>query len=391
MKIKRIMAIVIFAILIAGATNIEQAANETNSVSNTQTNQNTNSTMKNTTTTTAEKSSNANLSNLGIKPHDFTGFRYGVTSYEVSVPEDTETVEVYAMTQDKQATVTGTGNKALEMGENKVEVIVTAEDGSQKTYSINITRGAKEDSEAVTKVENGLAKLKINDLSLSPKFKTNVYEYTVKYIGEDTKLEIETEATNPNYEVDVIGNSNLQEGENTITILVSESNGDNVATYQVNVNKSLVDQEAIAKEEAEKKENQQKIILGVVGAIVVIVAIVVVTIVIRKRNIKLEEEYSGRNSYDREEEEADEDEVPKALRGKRYQMEEQEEIEQEEEGMEENSKEVFEDEEEDFDKLPKDELKEKFLNGYTSQVELDFEEDYKEPKRKRKSKGKRFK
>ena len=38
----------------------------------------------------AEKSSNANLANLGIRPHDFTGFKYGTTSYEVEVPEDTE-------------------------------------------------------------------------------------------------------------------------------------------------------------------------------------------------------------------------------------------------------------------------------------------------------------
>ena len=55
---------------------------------------------KSSTTSTNKKSSNANLSNLGIKPNDFSGFKAGVTSYNVTVPEDVETVDVYATAQD---------------------------------------------------------------------------------------------------------------------------------------------------------------------------------------------------------------------------------------------------------------------------------------------------
>ncbi|MCI8471213.1 MAG: cadherin-like beta sandwich domain-containing protein [Clostridia bacterium] len=370
MKVKKIIMIMMLSIsMMFGLLTIEnQATNQTEEESNTTTQNITNTQATQNTSSTnnkvVEKSSNANLSNLGIRPHDFTGFRYGTTSYEVAVPEDTQEVEVYASAQDEKATVTGTGKKSLEKGENKIQVVVTAEDGTTKTYTINIIREVQQESykeiEEIRNQEsgNGLAELKIGDLSLSPEFKTNVYEYTVKYIGEDVRLKIEAKPTEEDYIVEIIGNDNLQEGENYITILVSEENGDNVATYQITVNKSLIDEEAIAKEEALKKANQQKIIIGI--AIVVVAIIVIIVIVKRKKNIKLEEAFSGRNPYDRiyEEEDFDEEEVeekvPRALRGKRfYEEEEQEENEIENDELE-----------KDFEDMSKDELKKQFLKGY---------------------------
>ena len=70
----------------------------------------------------------------------------------------------------------------------------------------------------------------------------------------------------------------------------------------------------------------------------------------------------------------EEEELPKALRGKRFQEE------------------VRDEEEDDYDRMPKDALKERFLNGYTSQLDLDFEDNFEEAKPQRKpKKGKRFK
>lgn len=381
--------ILMTSILFGLLTIPNYAANETSNTNNTNTQTSTNTeASKNTSTsnTTTTKSSNANLSDLGITPHDFTGFKYGTTNYEVTVPEATTTVEVYAKTQDTKATITGTGKKTLEEGENKVEVVVTAEDGTKKTYTINIIRGAKEDKDT-NEVDvneensNGLSELKINDLALSPEFKTNVYEYTVKYIGENTKLNIEASPTDEDYVVEVIGNNDLQEGENIITILVSESNGDNVATYQVTVNKSLVDEEAIAREEAERKETQQKIIIGVVGG-VILIAIIVLIIVKRKRNKNLAEEFSGAYFYDNHNDDEDEkeedgrnEEVPRALKRKKS---------QERDGKEQEY------DEDEIEKMPKEKLKEKFLNNY-SNYEEEYEVKPKETKRTGNHKGKRFK
>lgn len=346
-----------------------------------------------TTNTAAEKSSNANLSNLGIRPHDFTGFKYGTTSYEVSVPENTESVEVYATAQDAKAKIAGTGKKTLEKGENTVQVVVTAEDGTKKTYTLNIIREIQQENYEEENTQNtnhaeetpkeegkGLAELKINNLNLTPEFKTNVYEYTLKYIGEDIKLNIETKPTDEDYVVEVIGNDNIQEGENIITILVSEKNGDNVATYQVTVNKSLVDEEAIAKEEAEKKAKQQKTIIGIAVAVVLLIIIIVV-IIVRRRNRNIAEEFSGIGFYGNEEE----DDMPRAFQNRQYEETEGEEEIEEDESIEEV--------EEDFETMSKDKLKEEFLNGYTSENNMNFEDNstYHDKRRKGKHKGKRFK
>lgn len=319
---------------------------------------------------TNQKSSNANLSNLGIKPNDFSGFKAATTTYNVTVPVDVEEVEVYATAQDSKAKVSGTGKKQLEKGQNTATVTVTAEDGTKKTYTINITR--KEDSEENEEETNteeiqaeGLSELKIGDLKLSPNFETNVYEYTVKYIGEDTKLDINAIATNPEYIVEITGNEDLKEGENIVTILVSDADGNNVATYQVNVNKSLVDEEAIKQE---KEERQRNIIIGSIVAVIVL-AIIIFLIIRHKRNKDWEEEYnvpfSGLNDNDNNQ------------------------LEDFDENMQYTGNDVKTENKEEI-KDDKQKLREEYLENYNTNDNDD--EDWQEDKpKKRRHKGKRFK
>lgn len=285
-----------------------------------------NSNAKVTQATSVQKSENAYLSNLGIRPNDFKGFTPKTMTYDVTVPENIETVEVYAQAQNAKAQITGTGNKNLNKGKNAVEVVVTAENGEQKTYTINITRGSEKtetiDDGQTDKQEqsNGLASLIINQLKLEPEFKSNVYEYKVKYIGEDNKLDIKAEPTSEDYIVEIIGNEDLKEGENTITILVSENNGNNVATYQITVQKSLIDEEAIAIDNARKQAEQRK--KNLIGTVlgVVIIAIIICVIVRQKKK------YAYDDLYDYEDDEEFEDnnnedykeELPNALKNEEY-------------------------------------------------------------------------
>ena len=244
-------------------SNSVYAENETNNESSTE-------------TTVKEKSSNANLKDFGIKPHDFSGFKSDNTSYKVTVPADTESVEIYAVLQDENAKITGTGIKKLELGDNNFDITVIAEDGTKKTYKINIIRDGEEKEQQEDKQEeevveeqnteavqeqysgDGLASLNIENLELSPNFDTVIYEYTAKYIGENTTLDIKTTTTDPYYTVEITGNEELKEGENIINVLVSDPDGKNVATYQITVNKSLVDEEAIAREKELKGWKREK-------------------------------------------------------------------------------------------------------------------------------------
>ena len=58
---------------------------ENKTSTNTQTNTTSTSNDSNTKTTTSTKSNNANLSNLGIKPNDFKGFKAQTTTYNVTL------------------------------------------------------------------------------------------------------------------------------------------------------------------------------------------------------------------------------------------------------------------------------------------------------------------
>ena len=119
------------------------SGNSTNESNNNTQTGNTSNTGASESTTINSKSNNANLSNLGIRPHDFSGFKANISSYNVTVPEETESVEVYAKAQDSKASISGTGNLSLREGLNVVSITVTAEDGTTKTYTLNIIRRNK--------------------------------------------------------------------------------------------------------------------------------------------------------------------------------------------------------------------------------------------------------
>ena len=347
---------------------LEEKINRTSTNSNT-------SKAEETEDTTQAESSNANLSMLGIRPteYDFTGFKVGTTSYDVTVPNDVEEVEVYATAQDSKSKISGLGTKKLTEGLNDLSIVVTAEDGTEKIYTINVTReGATSSNEGeTTSSGEGLSSLKIGDLELSPAFSTNVYEYTAKYIGEGKEVNVDAVATNSNYTVEITGNDNLQEGENVVTILVTDDNGDNVATYQVTVNKSLVDEEAIAREqeEARKKQEQEKMIIIGVAVGVIVLIIVIAIIVSHRKKKKWEQEYtipfSGLN-YDNDEEQD-------------YEVNNK----QDEDDIEEQENNIYNNEDEV--NWTKEEARKQFLDDYDNMY-LDQERAS-----RKKHKGKRFK
>lgn len=374
---KKILTVIICTIIIfnfCGILNKYSYAenktnnNTTNSSNPTKTNTSSSNKTTNSSSTNSsnKKSSNANLSNLGIRPNDFSGFKEETTSYDVTVPSDTDTIEIYATAQNSNAKISGTGSKKLETGKNTFSVVVTAEDGTKKTYTINITKseGKGENTESIQEQYSGdgLASLEIENLELSPKFDTTVHEYNVKYIGENTKLDIKATTTDPYYTTEITGNEDLKEGENIINVLVSDPDGKNIATYQITVNKSIVDEEALAKEEKQKeKQEKRKIILGAVGISIVIVTIIIFMIIRRKRNRQWENEYT----------------VP--FSG----INDNEDVDNFNDDIEENT---------DIG-LTKEQARESFLNNYNkNNYDSDELDNYEEelPKKK-KHKGKRFK
>lgn len=85
------------------------------------------------------KSSNNNLINLDINIKDFV-FDPQIMDYTFEVSYETQIISIKATAEDDCAIVTGTGDKALKVGNNNYSIVITAEDGSTKEYKINIIR-----------------------------------------------------------------------------------------------------------------------------------------------------------------------------------------------------------------------------------------------------------
>ena len=270
------------------------------------------------------KSNNANLKNLGIRPNDFSGFTANKTEYAVEVPNEVENIEIYAVKGTDGQTISGTGNKTLTEGENAFNVTVTAEDGTtKKIYTINIRRKAKDETtnteepeDTTDNTENGeeqpkevfgLSELGITGFDLDPEFKTDIFEYKLQLKEDKDKLDIITVATEANSNITITGNENLKNGENIITILVTNETGDKTATYQITVNKDIETKDNTIAEEQERiqQEKQKKIIiLSASAAFVVIVGVIAIIVIIKKSKAStVQIPYS--NLYDEDEEEND--------------------------------------------------------------------------------------
>lgn len=78
-----------------------------------------------------------NLSSLNIEGFDID-FDSSVTEYSLSVPNDTKKVKIGATANDGNASVSGIGDYDVKEGNNEIKIVVTAENGDTKTYTINV-------------------------------------------------------------------------------------------------------------------------------------------------------------------------------------------------------------------------------------------------------------
>ena len=137
----------------SASSNNDSNSNKDNSGSNTGNDNNANKDNEN---KEEKKSSNASLGSLVISAGMLSPeFSAATKDYTATVDYSCSSLAVTANPADSKASVTSvTGNDSLEVGENTVSVVVTAEDGSTSTYNIVVTRRAEDDPENADKQDN---------------------------------------------------------------------------------------------------------------------------------------------------------------------------------------------------------------------------------------------
>lgn len=173
---------------------------------------------------------------LGGIPINFSS---GVTNYNVTTSNSSTTVT--ATSTDSRASIAGVGTKTLIYGSNTINVIVTAENGAKRTYSIIVTRTDNRSS------NNNLSILKLSSGNL--KFNANTTQYNVTVANNVSKIDITaTLADSKAKFVSGFGprGINLNTGNNVAYIKVMSENGQ-VKTYTLNITR-----------EYSKSENEDK-------------------------------------------------------------------------------------------------------------------------------------
>ena len=132
----------------APSGNNSSNKNSSSGSSNNSTNSNAGSTTDNADTTTQQteekkdetKKSNVNtLASLTVSAGELSpAFDGNNTNYEVNVDAKVTSITINAKATDAKASVSGTGEHALQVGANTLQVVCKAEDGSSKTYTITV-------------------------------------------------------------------------------------------------------------------------------------------------------------------------------------------------------------------------------------------------------------
>ena len=183
-----------------------------------------------TNTQTQEKSDNANLKSLTVDVEGLTPeYNKNITDYYLIVDLSIESINVEAATEDVNATYYISGNEEITQGQNTIKIVVTAENGTTKTYNIYVTK-----TDNIELTNANLKSLKISVWDMYPSFKPNIYNYSLTINEKITNLDINVETENEEATFEIEGNDNLTEGDNLIKIIVTAPDGETKREYKIN-------------------------------------------------------------------------------------------------------------------------------------------------------------
>lgn len=215
---------------------------------------------------TIKKSNNNNLSNIKISNIDFA-FKKDTLEYDLVVENIVESINIEATTEHNKAKVEGIGEHQLNIGDNKIELAVTAEDGSKKIYTLKIRR---KDNNAY------LSSLTIQDVDFE--FNKDTFEYEIEVARNMERIMVEGTLGSETSKVEGLGEYPLTEEETIINIIVTAED-ETQNTYTLKIKKEPKVEESIPK----KKMNFWIIVGSILASLVLIGSIIIVVIKKKKK------------------------------------------------------------------------------------------------------------
>jgi hypothetical protein len=178
-------------------------------------------------------SADARLSALSITDVDFIGYSFDpdIYEYEARVLFGVDNITVNATAIEAGSTIAGDGAYALNVGENLIDIVVTAPDeATTVTYTIIVIRNP-----SVLDHEDRLVALTATEGTLTPTFDPDIRNYTLQVAAEVETVTITATPANANATVTGDGEQILTLGSNIVTIIVKAEDGISIATYTITI------------------------------------------------------------------------------------------------------------------------------------------------------------
>ncbi|MBR6033694.1 MAG: cadherin-like beta sandwich domain-containing protein [Clostridia bacterium] len=177
-------------------------------------------------------------------------FSPSIFQYETNIDENIENIDVLATPEDSKSNISITGNNNLQIGRNTISIIVTAENGEKKEYKIVVNK-----SELAKLSNSFLENLAIENAELIPEFRYDIYEYNAEIDNNIENVNILAVPQRKSANITIVGNDNLQPGDNQITVMVTSEDGTTSNTYKINVHKKTEAEEIKEENENNKIED----------------------------------------------------------------------------------------------------------------------------------------
>ena len=176
-------------------------------------------------------------------------FETDIYDYSLTLPEqlkEIKDIEVQTIAENENAKIEVSGNKNLKDGLNIINVVVTNQGKSQE-YKIKVTK-----TQNLEMANTNLENLAIEYAILSPEFNEQITRYNTQVANEINQLNILAIPENEQGKVEILGNNNLNEGNNKIEIKVTAPNGFTQRIYEINVYKRNKQEETMYDQEVDK-------------------------------------------------------------------------------------------------------------------------------------------
>ena len=198
----------------------------------------------------APSSDDATLSSLALSGVNIGTFNSATTEYTASVENDVTETTVTATANDDGATYVvkldgvedADGTVSLAVGPNVITVVVTAEDGNTRTYTVTVTRA---EAPPTASSDATLSGLSLSGVDIGA-FNSAATDYTADVDNDVTETTVTPTVSDggATYVIklegvaDADGTVPLAEGSNVIAIEVTAADGETTKTYTVTVTRA---------------------------------------------------------------------------------------------------------------------------------------------------------